>query len=381
MKRAVFLDRDGTLNVEKEYLSDPAKLELFPGAGPALRRLMDAGFLLIIVTNQSGIGRGLYTLADMEAVNLRLRLELAKDGVRFEKIYAAPEHPDQPSRGRKPRPQFLFDARDEFGVDLAQSYMIGDKLIDVQCGWNAGVKKSILVRTGYGAQTEQQSKDKLGPAVVGESVAEAVEWILRAESEQRDKPPLPATFGQRLRALLATSIEIQPKRSLRKEWHLYVAGDGVHLARAGAFAKFIPWAEVGSVRANRIKGRHGEPIDLPASNRQAVLRQVRDEWQKHYPEACEADRRRARREYVLFIFVALPVFLILFMMVEFYSAEVKSDQSLGEAVRVVLMTKLHWAILLGMGLSAFIWSLLWFTRTLQEPGCSPHNTGSREAKQ
>lgn len=179
VKRAVFLDRDGTLNVEKEYLSDPAKLELFPGTGLALRRLMDAGFLLFIVTNQSGIGRGLYTFADMEAVNLRLRQELAKDGVRFEKIYAAPEHPEQPSRGRKPSPQFLFDARDEFGVDLAQSYMIGDKLIDLQCGWNAGVKKSILLKTGYGAKTEQESKDKLGPAVVRESVAEAVEWILQ----------------------------------------------------------------------------------------------------------------------------------------------------------------------------------------------------------
>ena len=181
MKRAVFLDRDGTINVDKEYLSDPAKLELIPGVGPALRRLKDAGFLLIIVTNQSGIGRGLYTLADMEAVNLRLRLDLEKDGVRFEKIYAAPEHPDQPSRGRKPSPQFLFDARDEFGIDLAQSYMIGDKLIDVQCGWNAGAKKSILVRTGYGAETERESKNKLGPAVVTDTLVEAVEWILRGE--------------------------------------------------------------------------------------------------------------------------------------------------------------------------------------------------------
>jgi len=181
VKRAVFLDRDGTINIDKEYLSDPAKLELFPGVGPALRRLMDAGFLLIIVTNQSGIGRGLYTLADMEAVNLRLRLDLEKEGVRFEKIYAAPEHPDQPSRGRKPSPQFLFDARDEFGIDLAQSYMIGDKLIDVQCGWNAGVKKSILVRTGYGAETERESKDKLGPAVVTDTLVEAAEWILQAE--------------------------------------------------------------------------------------------------------------------------------------------------------------------------------------------------------
>ena len=78
--------------------------------------------------------------------------------MRLEKIYIAPEAPDQPSRGRKPSPQFLFDARDEFGVDLARSFMIGDKLIDLECGWNAGVKQSILVRTGYGAKLEKSRR-------------------------------------------------------------------------------------------------------------------------------------------------------------------------------------------------------------------------------
>jgi D-glycero-D-manno-heptose 1,7-bisphosphate phosphatase len=177
-KRAVFLDRDGTLNVDKEYLSDPAQLEIIPGTGPALHRLMDAGFLLFIVTNQSGIGRGYYTLADMHAVNARLGAELAKDGVRFEKIYFAPEAPEQPSRGRKPSPQFLFDARDEFGVDLAQSYMVGDKLIDLECGWNAGLKKSILVRTGYGAKIEQEWIARLKEAVVLNDLPAGADWIL-----------------------------------------------------------------------------------------------------------------------------------------------------------------------------------------------------------
>lgn len=177
-KRAVFLDRDGTLNVDRNYLSDPAQLELIPGVGPALRRLMDAGFLLFIVTNQSGIGRGYYTLANMHAVNERLCAELAKDGVRFEKIYFAPEAPEQPSRGRKPSPQFLFDARDEFNLDLAQSYMIGDKLIDLECGWNAGVRKSILVRTGYGAEMEKNALVKLNGAIVSGDLPKAADWIL-----------------------------------------------------------------------------------------------------------------------------------------------------------------------------------------------------------
>lgn len=180
MKRAVFLDRDGTLNVDRNYLSNPAELVIIPGTGPALRGLMDAGFLLFIVTNQSGIGRGYYTLADMHAVNDRLCTELSRDGVRFEKIYFAPESPESPSRGRKPSPDFLFDARDEFGLDLSQSYMVGDKLIDVQCGWNAGVKKSILVRTGYGVEVEKNSSALLKPAVIVDDMRAATQWILNA---------------------------------------------------------------------------------------------------------------------------------------------------------------------------------------------------------
>src|SRR5204863_9082572 len=104
--------------------------------------------------------------------------ELAREGVRFEKIYIAPEAPDVPSRGRKPSPQFLFDARDEFGVDLAQSYMVGDKLIDLECGWNARVKRCILVRTGYGAEVEKQSADKLSRALVLDDLAAVAKWLV-----------------------------------------------------------------------------------------------------------------------------------------------------------------------------------------------------------
>jgi D-glycero-D-manno-heptose 1,7-bisphosphate phosphatase len=179
MNRAVFLDRDGTLIVEKNYLHRPEDVEVFPGTGAALKKLATAGFKLIIVTNQSGIGRGYYTLADAERVNARVGEILARDGVRFEKIYIAPEAPDQPSRVRKPSPQFLFDARDEFNLNLAESFMVGDKLIDLECGWNAGVKKSILVRTGYGAELERQSPKKVSPAVVVDDLRGATEWILQ----------------------------------------------------------------------------------------------------------------------------------------------------------------------------------------------------------
>ena len=179
MKQAVFLDRDGTLMEEKKYLHRPEEVAIFPGAGAALSRLQNAGFTLFIVSNQSGVGRGYFTLADVDRVHGRLIDELAREGVRFEKIYVSPEAPDQPSRARKPSPQFLFDARDEFGVDLTCSYMIGDKLIDLECGWNAGLKKSLLVRTGYGAELERKSPDKLSEAAVVDDLAAAAEWIIR----------------------------------------------------------------------------------------------------------------------------------------------------------------------------------------------------------
>ncbi len=178
MSPAVFLDRDGTLIEERNYLSRPEEVLILAGVAEALKRLQTAGFRLFLVSNQSGVGRGYFTLADVERVHRRLAAELAAAGVRLDRVYVAPEAPDQPSRGRKPSPQFLLDARDEFGIDLPQSYMVGDKWIDLECGWNAGVKRSILVRTGYGAETERAASDELNRAVVVDDLRAAAEWIL-----------------------------------------------------------------------------------------------------------------------------------------------------------------------------------------------------------
>lgn len=178
MHPAIFLDRDGTIIEERNYISRPEEVVILTGAAAALRELQAEGFKLFIVSNQSGVGRGYFTLADVEKVNERIRQEFGRKGVNFEKIYVAPEAPDAPSRGRKPSPQFLFDARDEFGIDLAQSYIVGDKLIDLQCGWNAAVKKSILVRTGYGAQVECEFADQLRAALIVDDLPAAAAWIL-----------------------------------------------------------------------------------------------------------------------------------------------------------------------------------------------------------
>ena len=186
MSPAVFLDRDGTIIEDRHYLRHPEQLALLPGAATALGQLQSAGFKLFIVSNQSGVGRGLFTLAEVDKVNQRLIQEFR--GVRFEKIYVAPEAPDASSRGRKPSPQFLFDARDEFGLDLAQSYMIGDKLSDLECGWNAGLKKCILVRTGSGAELERAAGEKLAGAQVVNDLPAAADWILSGTTERTPHP-------------------------------------------------------------------------------------------------------------------------------------------------------------------------------------------------
>ena len=179
MKRAVFLDRDGTLIEDKDYLHRPEDVVIFPGVVEALKRLQDEGFLLFIVTNQSGIGRGYFTMEDCENVHRHIEQKLDKAGVRLTRIYIAPEAPDRPSRGRKPSPKFLFDARDEFGVDLPRSYMVGDKLIDLECGWNAKTRKSLLVRTGYGAKFAKSDPEVGKRAVIVDDLPAAADWILR----------------------------------------------------------------------------------------------------------------------------------------------------------------------------------------------------------
>ena len=178
MHRAVFLDRDGTIIEDKDYLHRPEEVAVFPGAATALSQLRSAGFKLIMVTNQSGVGRGYFTMADVAAVNARLFELLRPAGVEFEAIYIAPEAPEQPSPGRKPSPHFLFAARDQLGVGLAHSYLIGDKQSDLEAGWNAGVRQCLLVRTGYGATLERTSSRALARAVIVDDLPAAAAWIL-----------------------------------------------------------------------------------------------------------------------------------------------------------------------------------------------------------
>ena len=149
--KALFLDRDDTLVRDAGYMSRPEQIELLPGVAEALRDARAAGFRLHLVTNQSGIGRGFYTLADALACNRRLEELL---GVAFDGVCIAPERPDEPSRYRKPSPAYLLERIAEDGLDPAACWMVGDKASDLECGLAAGVRAALVARGSAGAPRE-----------------------------------------------------------------------------------------------------------------------------------------------------------------------------------------------------------------------------------
>ncbi len=150
MRKAVFLDRDNTLIEDVPYLSDPSGVRILTGAAEALCEFRNAGFMLVLVTNQSGIGRGMYSDEDMHAVNDRMRELFADEGVSFDGVYYCPHAPEQPCACRKPLPGMLFEAASELGIDLSASVMIGDKLSDVEAGAAAGCCINVLLLHGRG---------------------------------------------------------------------------------------------------------------------------------------------------------------------------------------------------------------------------------------
>ncbi len=153
---AVFIDRDGTIIHDADYCSDPKQVQVFQGAPEALRRLREKNYKLIIITNQSGIGRGFFTVAQYRAVEAEVLRQLG-DGL-IDATYFCPDVPGIPSKCRKPAPGMILQATGDHGVDLAHSFFIGDKEIDMECGHNAGVR-TIRVRTGFDKMTDGSCAD------------------------------------------------------------------------------------------------------------------------------------------------------------------------------------------------------------------------------
>jgi D,D-heptose 1,7-bisphosphate phosphatase len=181
---AAFFDRDGTINREVEYLARPEQLELLPGTAEGMRRLQQAGYRLVIVTNQAGVARGYYGEEDVEAVHERLREMLRERGVEVDAIYYCPHHPEgqgeyrQACPCRKPGPGMYQQAARELNLDLARSVAIGDKVTDLLPGIELGCR-TVLVRTGYG-QSLLDAGALVGVPVdhVADSLIDAAEWML-----------------------------------------------------------------------------------------------------------------------------------------------------------------------------------------------------------
>jgi D-glycero-D-manno-heptose 1,7-bisphosphate phosphatase len=174
---AVFLDRDGTLIEEVDYLADPAGVVLIPGAAQALKDLAAAGYKLVLVTNQSGVARGLLDEAKLAQIHERLNDLLHGDDTRLDGIYACIHHPEfgSPCTCRKPQPGMLLQAAEDLQLDLKRSWMIGDAARDLEAGERAGAR-SLLVRTGKGSAL---ARERNGEGItVTENIADAARWIL-----------------------------------------------------------------------------------------------------------------------------------------------------------------------------------------------------------
>jgi len=181
---AVFLDRDGTINEEMGYINHVSRFRLLPEAAPAIRRLNEAGFPVVVVTNQSGAARGYFPASLVDEVHRHLQNLLAAQGARVDANYTCLHAPNAGCSCRKPQPGLLAQAGEDLGLDLSRSYLVGDRYKDIETAANAGVQ-GILVLTGYGlGEFEHFSHSNLTPPVhVAKNLLDAAEFIINKEQE------------------------------------------------------------------------------------------------------------------------------------------------------------------------------------------------------
>ena len=192
---AVFVDRDDTLMVDVKYCADPALVQLIPGAAEGLRALREAGYRVVVVTNQSGIGRGYFDAGTLSRVNARLRDELRSEGADYDALYYCPHTPEDACECRKPKPGLLLRAASELNIDLTSSYTLGDRDLDVQAGRAAGTKTILVKRKSIG---DIGGSDP-GADFVAPNLADAAKLIL-SKSRGPDGRAAPRTRPHSLRS-------------------------------------------------------------------------------------------------------------------------------------------------------------------------------------
>ena len=183
-RRAVFLDRDGVINVspgEGRFVLKWADFRFADGVEEALKKLKEAGFLLVVVTNQSGVGRGLMTEADLMEINIRMADRLAGRGASLDGVYYCPHHPDAGCNCRKPQPTLLFRAAADFGIDLASSWMVGDSARDIEMGRSAGCRTVLCLADAPVGNRELKPR----PDAVARSLREAADIIIADAAGRR----------------------------------------------------------------------------------------------------------------------------------------------------------------------------------------------------
>lgn len=192
-RRAILMDRDGTICDEVGYVNHVDRVRLLPRSAAAIRKANEAGFQTVVITNQAGVARGYFAESLVDEVHDRIRQMLADGGARLDGIYYCPHHPSVGGPGyrkacdcRKPRPGLLYRARDEMGIDLSASYVVGDSVRDVEAGHRVGAV-TVLVETGYGKGelAYQAHAWTVRPDHVAADLLDAVEWILAREGASR----------------------------------------------------------------------------------------------------------------------------------------------------------------------------------------------------
>ncbi len=192
--RAVFLDRDGTINEEVGYVNHIERFFLLPRVGQAIRLLNQHGWKAVVVTNQSGVARGYFPESLIHQVHQKMQELLGNEGAHLDRVYYCPHHPDigvppyrQKCRCRKPATGMIEEAMKELALDLSQSYMVGDRGVDIEFAHQIGAK-AILVLTGYGKGEWEYSGTqwKVKPDYVAQDLFEAVQWILLQESHRQN---------------------------------------------------------------------------------------------------------------------------------------------------------------------------------------------------
>ena len=178
MNNAVFIDRDGTINVNVGYLDNPERFKMYPGVTEGIKLLKKNGFKIIVVTNQSGIGRGYFSIKTLEKINQKMKNELSGKGANVDAIYYCPHHPEDNCNCRKPRTGLLEAAIKEFNLDISLSYIIGDRMLDMEAGHKIGCK-TVLVPEDRDKIEKEMEESNIQPDHICDNFYSGVTWILK----------------------------------------------------------------------------------------------------------------------------------------------------------------------------------------------------------